>query len=113
MPADSAGVRDGACGGGHIACGAARRDEGERNGNSEIALPARRTGVSTGGIDAYSLQGSGKRSVEVPRFGGSAAEARGGGKRPAAKQRCGGRGQSRVGRKPPAAQGGSTGAGEP
>src|SRR3989442_8531024 len=102
MPADSAGVRDGACGGGRVACGAARRDEGERDGNSEIALPARRTGVSTGGIDAYSLQGSGKRSVEVPRFGGSAAEARGGGERVGGNQRRGGRDQSRVRRNPPA-----------
>src|ERR1700674_3831901 len=39
MPADGVGMRDCARGSGRVACGAARRDEGERDGNSEIALP--------------------------------------------------------------------------
>src|SRR6266550_2130768 len=90
-------MRDGARGTGRIPRGAARRDEGERNGNSETGHAAQRTGVSAGGIDAYGLQGIGKRSIEVPRLGGSSVEARGGGKRLPANQRCRGCDHSSVG----------------
>src|SRR6266513_2376409 len=68
-------MRDGARGAGRIPRGAARRDEGERNGNSETGYSAQRTGVSAGGIDAYDLQGIGKRDLNLegmPVFGDDA-----------------------------------------
>src|SRR5712692_10773454 len=100
MPADGARVRNGASRSRRVACGAARRDEGERDGNSEIAFPAGRAGGAASGSNARGLQSAGKRSVAVSRFGGSAAAARGCWKRFAANQRRRGRDQSRVRGKP-------------
>src|ERR1700693_2538087 len=77
MSADGAWLRDGARGGGWIACGAARRNESAGGGNSEAAVFARRAGIAASGGDARGLQSAGKRSGALPRFGGSVAAAGG------------------------------------
>src|SRR5260370_39655150 len=84
---DGAGVRDGARGSGRFARGAARRNENAGKRKSETAVPTGRAGVSASGSHARGLQSAGKRSVAVPRLGGSAVAAHGGGKRLAGNQR--------------------------
>src|SRR5260370_42338879 len=96
MSADRARVGDGARGSGRIARRAAGRNEGERDGNSEIALPAWRAGVAPNRGDACRIQSAGKRSGEIPGFGGSALAAGGGRERGAAKEYSRARGLTRA-----------------
>src|SRR5260370_42122047 len=102
VSADGAGVRDGARGSGRFARGAARRNENAGKRNSETAVPTGRAGVSASGSHARGLQSAGKRSVAVPRLGGSAVAAHGVGERLAGNQRRRGHDQSPVGGKPAA-----------
>jgi len=66
------------------ASSAALLEEMKNAGKNEIqktAFSAGRAGVSASGSHARGLQNAGKRSVAVPRLGGSAVAAHGGGKR--------------------------------
>src|SRR5205807_10567578 len=102
VPADGAGLRDGGREGECVARRAAPGNEDAGKRNPEIAISARRARIGTSGNDAQSVQGFGKRSGAVPKFGGSAVAASGCRKRIAGNQCSRGRNQSRVGGKPPA-----------